>query len=162
MKIMNPINEIFIKTIRLHEAKWYQFITKYKLNKEISDIKYYLMYALDIFSLSDEIFAVYNSLPNHIKHKVKKEFIIGNSHIGIADINKYQIVYTPKNKEFRITEPDYGIFTIRKDTGVSGGIRMSKWKDIQDELRILYLEVIMDTAKMLAEYRKDDQNGKGN
>lgn len=156
MKIMNPINEIFIKTIRLHEAKWYQFITKYKLNKEISDIEYYLIYTLNIFSFSDEIFSVYSSLPNYIKYKVKEKLIIGNSHISIPNISKYQIIYTPKNREFRITDPDYGIFTIRKDTGISGGIRASKWKDIQDTLRILYLDIIMDTAKLLAEYRKDD------
>ena len=156
MKIMNPINEIFIKTIRLHEAKWYQFITKYKLNKEISDIEYYLIHTLNIFSFSDEIFSVYSSLPNHIKYKVKEKLIIGNSHIGISNISKYQITYTPKNKEFKITDPDYGIFTIRKDTGISGGVRASKWKDIQDTLRILYLDIIMDTAKLLAEYRKDD------
>ena len=156
MKIMNPINEIFIKTIRLHEAKWYQFITKYKLNKEISDIEYYLIHTLNIFSFSDEIFSVYSSLPNHIKYKVKEKLIIGNSHISIPNISKCQIAYTPKNREFRITDPDYGIFTIRKDTGISGGVRASKWKDIQDTLRILYLDTIMDTAKLLAEYRKDD------
>ena len=156
MKIMNPINEIFIKTIRLHEAKWYQFITKYKLNKEISDIEYYLIYTLNIFSFSDEIFSVYSSLPNHIKYKVKEKLIIGNSHISIPNISKYQIIYTPKNREFKITDPDYGIFTVCKDTGISGGVRASKWKDIQDTLKILYLDAIMDTAKLLAEYRKDD------
>lgn len=154
MNIMNPVNEIFIKTIKLHESKWYQFITKYKLNKEISSIKYCLIYTLDIFAFSDEIFTVYNSLPNHVKYKNTDKIIIGNNYIDIIGINEYRILYMPKSKEFKITEPKYGTFTIRKDTGVAGSIRLRKWKNIQDELKMFYLEIITDTAKMLSEYYK--------
>lgn len=156
MNIMNPINEIFIKTINLYNTKWYQFIKKYKLNKEIDDLRCHLLYSKDIFSLSDEFFTVYNNVPSTIKLRYHAKADIKDTFMRIDSVSRCRIIYTPKIKEFSITDIDYGDFTIRKDTGICGSVRMNKWKDIQDRLRMFYIDTIMDTAGVLAQHHADN------
>ena len=76
MSDMNPINEIFLKTVQLHNAKWYQIIKRLKLVKEINDIQYYLLYTKDIFSFSDEFFTAYCGLSHITRGKYYDQLLI--------------------------------------------------------------------------------------
>lgn len=157
MSVMNPINEIFVKTVQIHNTKWYQFITRLKLTKDIDSIINHLLYTQDIFTFSDEFFCIFSApleTIDIIKDKYKSLLYINGSLLHINISKKYNIKYIPRYNEFTITDSDYGIFNIRKDTTVNGNTRKNKWIDIQKDLRQFYIKVIIDTASELAENQK--------
>ena len=156
MSAMNPINEIFLKTVQLHNAKWYQIIKRLKLVKEVNDIQYYLLYTKDIFSFSDEFFTAYCGLSHITRGKYYDQLLIYEDAplMRIRISEKCTVKYVPSRKEFTIIDSNYGTYNVSKKTGLTGSVRCNKWKDIQDELKTFYIKTIVDTAWELAENSK--------
>lgn len=154
MSAMNPINEIFLKTIQMHDTKWYQVIKRLKLAKEIDFIISHLLHTQDIFTFSDEFFCVFSAPTKSIdtiKEKYKSSMNIYRSIMNIDISEKCSVKYSPNYKEFTVIDLDYGTFTISKGTTINGNIRKSKWVDAQNSLRQFYIKVITDAAWKLAE-----------